>query len=137
MKAFIDTSSLMKKYIVEEGSSEFDVFLEKVSEIIVSPTCRLELHSVLQRRLQEKTLLKQQVSSILAEVERDFDYFSQVLWNEKLEQEAVVKIQKYHLKTLDSLQLAAACLAKADVFMTSDKKLFAAAGKEIKNVQFF
>ena len=108
MKAFIDTSSLVKKYIAEAGSNELDVFLGKVSEITVSPTCWLELNSTIARRLKEKTLTSTQAHWLKTEARKDFDYFRQVLWNENLEQKAIELIQKHHLKTLDSLQLASA-----------------------------
>ncbi len=136
MRAFIDTSSLIKKYIAEEGSNELDAILERIHEIIVSPICWLEINSAVKRRLQEKTLTKQQASWLQTEVKRDFNYFSKIIWNENLEQKALEIVHKYSLKTLDSLQLASGHISKSDIFLTSDKKLFATAGKELKNVEF-
>lgn len=135
MKAFIDSSSLIKKYIAEKGSEDFDAFLKNVSEIIVSPIYFLEIHSVIQRRLQEKTLTPQQGAWLHAEVAKDYPYFSKVIWSEQLEHKAVGFIQKHSLKTLDAIQLASAALAKPDVFAASDKILFAIAQKELKKVQ--
>ena len=135
MKAFIDTSSLIKKYIAEKGSDEFDTTLKKISEIIVSPVYILEFHSAIQRRLKEKTLAAHQAAWLLTEAKRDFHYYSQILWGEDLQQKAIEIIQKHHLKTLDSLQLASACLSQADIFITSDQKLFQTARQELKNVK--
>ena len=135
MKAFIDTSSLIKKYIDEKGSDQFNVLLKQISEIILSPFCLLELNSVFQRRLKEKTLNIDQVSSILTELKRDLPYFNRIHWNDHLEQKALELIQKYQIRTLDSLQLASGCLADADVFITSDQKLYQAAKKELHNVK--
>lgn len=136
MKAFIDTSSLVKKYFVEEGSGEFDDLMDLITEIVISPTYRLEVNSAIERRLREKILAKKQALWLRIEVNKDIHYFSIVLWNDNLEQKAMELIQKYQLKTLDSLQLASACLSKPDFFVSSDKKLFAAAEKELKNVKF-
>lgn len=135
MKAFIDTSSLVKKYLDERGSDQFNVLLKQILEIIVSPFCLLELNSVLQRRLKEKTLHIDQVSSILAEIKQDLPYFSRIHWNDDLEQKALEMIQKYQLKTLDSLQLACGYLSQADLFITSDEKLYHAAKKELDRVK--
>ena len=136
MKAFIDTSSLIKKYITEKGSKEFDDLLEELSEIIVSPICFLELSSAIQHRIREKTLTQEQAAWLQTEAQKDLYYFSQVIWNENLEQKAVEMIRKHHLKTLDSLQLASAILSKADRFITSDKSLESTAKKEITHVLF-
>ncbi len=134
MRAFIDTSSLFKKYVAEEGSEEFASFLQKISEIVVSPTCWIEINAVLFRLVQEKKLTKKQTDWLLGEIKRDFNFFGVVLWNKQLEEKSVEIVQTHSLKTLDSIQLAAGFLAKADFFATSDKKLFGAAKKVLKNV---
>ena len=135
MKAFIDTSSLAKKYIDEDGSEVFDRFLSTVSEITVSPIYILEIHSTIERRLKEKNLTLYEAQWIRVEVKKDLHFFSQVLWNGNLEQKALNLIAKYQLKTLDSIQLAAGCLSKSDIFVTSDQKLFLIANREIKKVK--
>ena len=136
MKAFIDTSSLIKKYVKEKGSDDFESLLEKVSEIIIAPVFWLEINSAIERRLREKTLTASQANRIRNEIKRDLFYFHKINWNENLEEHALVLIQKYQLKTLDSLQLAAAHLSKAGIFVTSDKKLFQVAQLELENPHF-
>ena len=54
MKAFIDTSSLIKKYVAEGDYLEFDKLLDRVSRVIISPVTGLELNSALARKLIEK-----------------------------------------------------------------------------------
>lgn len=136
MRAFVDTSSLIKKYIVEEGSDKFEAQLEVITEIIISPIYLLEINSAIERRLLEKSITNQQTAWIRAEIKKDYHYLSRVLWNDNLEEKSLEIIHKYHLKTLDSLQLASVCLSKPDIFITSDKKLFKTAKKELRNVKF-
>ena len=136
MKAFIDTSSLFKKYVLETGSDTFDELLKKISEIIVSPIYLLEVNSAIDRRLKEKGLTTQQTKWILSEITKDTDYFTKILWNENLEKTSIALIGKHHLKTLDAIQLASALLSLADLFVTSDKHLAAIARKELKQVRF-
>ncbi len=136
MKAFIDTSSLFKKYIEEMGSKEFDELLNKILEIIVSPVTLLEMNSVIERRVRDKSLSKKEALWIRKEINIDFKFFSKVQYNKNLEQKGLELIQKYQLKTLDSLQLASGYLSKADIFITSDKALFDKASKELKNTHF-
>ena len=136
MRAFIDTSSLVKKYINESGAGELDTLLEGVSEIIVAPVYWLELNSAIERRRRAKTLNVQQAFWIKSEAKKDYIFFNKIIWNENFEAKGLEFIEKYHLKTLDSIQLASGCLSQADIFITSDKELFATAKKELKNVKF-
>ncbi len=134
MRAFIDTSSLIKKYIAEEGSDQIERQLEIVTEIIISSLYLLEINAAIERRIFEKTLTNKQAVWIRAEVKKDLHFFGRVLWNDNLEQKALEMIRKHHLKTLDGLQLASGCLSKPDLFITSDKRLFKIAKKELKIV---
>ena len=136
MKAFIDTSSLMKKYVDEKGSDELDSLLKKITDIIVSPIYNLEVHSAIERRLKDNTLTLKEASFIREEIKKDYQYFSKIIWNNNLEEKSLQMIGTYSLRTLDSIQLASACLSNADVFITSDEGLLGPAKKELKNVRF-
>lgn len=136
MKAFIDTSTLFKKYAEEEGSQDFDQILNKISEVIVSPISWVEANSIISRLLKEKKLEKNEAEWIQREMKRDFNFYSKIIWNDNLEAKAVELGNKFFLKTLDSIQLASGYLSRADLFITSDRKLFHEAGKIFKHVQF-
>jgi hypothetical protein len=136
VRIFLDTSSLIKKYVQEDGSGKLDDILEGVREIAISPITWLEIHSAIERRLSEKTILEDQALWIKKQVQKDFNYFFKVIWNESLENQGVELIQKYRLKTLDSLQLASGMISQCDVFITSDRKMHAIAEKEMENTNF-
>ncbi|MBI3315010.1 MAG: type II toxin-antitoxin system VapC family toxin [Candidatus Omnitrophica bacterium] len=133
MRAFIDTSALLKKYIHEQGSDKFDQILKNISEIAVAPTLLLEVRCSVQRRVHDGIIDLEQAEFIKQEIKKDCVYFIRVSWDDALEQAALTIIEKYKLKTLDSIQLASAHLSKADTFVTSDQKLFHVAKKELKN----
>ncbi len=136
MKAFIDTSSLIKRYVQESGSDAFEKFLETISEILIAPTTWLEIHSVLERRLREKTMSKADAELIELNAYADLQYMGIIKWNEELEKTAAALIRKYQLKVMDSIQLASGKLSKSDLFVTSDKQLYAHARKELKRVEY-
>ncbi len=75
MRAFIDTSSLFKKYVEEDGSKELDLLLQEISEIAVSPVTRIEMNAVIARRLREKSLTAQQADRLKLETHKDFQSF--------------------------------------------------------------
>ncbi len=75
MKAFIDKSTLFKKYIEENGSKKFEKLLESVSEIIVAPITILEIHSIIERRVREKSLNNSDAKWIEKEFLYDYNFF--------------------------------------------------------------
>ena len=132
MRAFIDTSSLFKKYVVESGSGELERLLQDVSEIAVSPMTWVEMSAVIARRVREKSLTSQQAVWLTSEARKDFQSFHLVIWNETLEATATRLLSRYPLSTLDAIQLASGTLSKADLFVTSDRGLFEEARKELR-----
>lgn len=135
MRVFLDTSSLLKRYLEEQGSQELGLLLEEASEVIVAPIAWIESHSALSRLFREKGIDEKRFSLLKKEMKNDFHDFNRVLWNDSLEQKAVEIVEERHLKTLDSIQLAAGILSNADLFVASDKKLLAAAKKVLKSVR--
>jgi predicted nucleic acid-binding protein len=136
MRAFIDTSSLFKKYVEEQGSEQFDQLLESVSEIVVSPITILEINSVIERRLRERTLKPSDAKWIEKEFTIDYDFFALVEWSDELVKGGLRIIRKYQLRVLDAIQLSAALISDAGLFVTSDKRLYQAAKKEMSNIRF-
>lgn len=135
MRIFLDTSSLIKKYAEEEGSDDLEMLLKEVSEIIVSPITWIESRNYLSRMYREKIIDQKECLLLKNELKEDFNFFNRVLWSDALEQKAVEIVEERHLKTLDSIQLAAGILSHADLFVTSDNKLLKAAKKVLKNVR--
>ena len=136
MRAFVDTSTLLKKYVEERGSQQLEQVLGGVSDLIVSPVTWVELNAAVARRLRGKLLTAQQSSWILSEAETDFRSCSQVVWGEELVEAATRMVNRYPLKTLDAIQLAAGVLSKPDLFLTSDRRLFEEARKVIQGARY-
>jgi predicted nucleic acid-binding protein len=136
MRAFIDTSSLFKKYVDEKGSNTMADLLAIVSEIIISPITILEMNSILARRLKEKSLSSPDAKWIEKEFLYDYDFFGVVGFNDELISKCIRVIRKYQLKVLDGIQLSSAIFSKPEVFIVSDKRLFEAAKHELKRVEF-
>jgi len=132
MKIFMDTSVLIKRYLVEAGSDKVDKLFESASQIIVSPVTSIEARSILRRLLAEKKIARPDYKKLNEELSFDFDYFTVVNFDSGLEITAKVLIDRYQLKTLDALQLASAISKKSAIslFVASDKKLLAAARDE-------
>ena len=136
MRAFADTSALLKKYVEERGSRQLEQVLGGVSDLVVSPVTWVEFNAAVARRLRGKLLTAQQSSWILSEAETDFRSYSQVVWGEELIEAATRMVRRHPLKTLDAIQLAAGVLSKPDLFLTSDRRLFEEARKVIQGARY-
>jgi len=124
MKYFLDTSTLVMRYVAEGDYLSLDKTMEQATSVYISPITRLEINSVLERKLRDKTLMKKDVSLIEEEFEMDLNYFGIIKWNLNLEQTAIKLIRKHQLKVFDGLQMASGIISEADFFITSDTKLF-------------
>jgi predicted nucleic acid-binding protein len=132
MILFFDTSALIKRYILEIGSNKVDELFEVAENIIVSPVTKIEAYSTLKRLLSTNLISNDDYETVKSNIDYDFGYFSVVSLNEEIEKEAIKLIEKYQLKTLDSIQLASCLYRKADIsdFVVSDVKLKTAAEAE-------
>jgi len=136
MKLFLDTSALVKKYIIEEhGAQRLAALLAKASVVIVSPVTWIEIHHVLYRIRREGFLDTPGLRMVLKDVKKDYAYFHVAAFNSVLEEKAVNILEETPLRSQDSIQLAAAITTASDLFCTADQKLYQAAKKYLKKTE--
>lgn len=132
MNYFIDTSALIKRYINEKGSNVVDSIFREGASIFVSEISKIEAISTIKRLLVTNNIDLANYSSIKRELLFDFTLFNIIEHNNDILEMAIKMIEKYQLKTLDSIQLAS-CLSQfsaIDFFVGSDKKLIKSAKNE-------
>ena len=123
---FLDTSALVKLYILEAGSAPMERIVRLSLSVSVSMLAEFEFLSALQRRRIGETLSEEQALQAKAAFYLDWtsSYRRQLLSDEVL---SVARnlLGKHRLRTLDSMQLASAMvLAKPTVtFVTADRAL--------------
>lgn len=83
-----------------------------------------------------RALFVESAGLIEKESTRDYQFFSVVQWEENLVFTAKRLIRAHQLKVLDAAQLASGLISRADTFITSDRRLYAAARKEIPAAKF-
>ncbi len=129
MKAFLDTSSLIKLYHQEEGSDSITRAISNdVEEIFLSELAVLEFRSAIWKKTREKEIVEKAAIEVISCFHNDHDNFQWILLQSDIVESAAHLLMKYGrrgLRTLDSLQLAAALTIKGEecIFLTSDKLL--------------
>jgi predicted nucleic acid-binding protein len=140
MKAFLDTSSLIKLYHQEEGSEQLqDLLSIDVERIYLSELAKLEFRSAFWRKVRMNELTEEVISEVISLFEKDQEKYGWIKISHEIlkkSSDLIVNYGKEGLRTLDSLQLSCAIILRDDDcgFFTSDELLKSFFEKEQLNV---
>lgn len=129
MKAFLDSSSVIKLYYPEADSESLEKYIdENVDEIFLSELTILEFRSAMWRKVRTQEVTEKIALKSIHFFENDYADLSWIQLNQKLIESAQELLMKYGskgLRTLDALQLASALTLKFQdsVFLTADELL--------------
>ena len=127
MNIFFDSSALAKRYIQEAGSDRLEEILFGASSLGVSMICLSEVISALCRRRRERRLSKQQYLRAKQALFQDLEDSSIVGVTEAIVAHAVQLLERWPLRSSDSLQVASAAEWSADLFVSADERQCVAA----------
>jgi uncharacterized protein len=132
MNLFFDTSALIKKYIDEQGSDRVDEILDQARSVYVSGITEIEMLSAVKRLLHDGIIDKNGYNSVKKEMLYDLDFFQIIELDKTVIETAKELIEKYQLKSLDSIQLGTVLSIKdeIDLFAVCDDKLCTFAKQE-------
>ncbi|MFZ3059709.1 MAG: type II toxin-antitoxin system VapC family toxin [Candidatus Methanoperedens sp.] len=131
---FLDTSALVKRYHSEKGTDKIDkIFSEDDRVIVISSISITEMVSALNRKKEDKIILKEDLKIALSKFFHDAikDFLIIELDGEHIKG-SIMLVLKRNIRTLDALQLAVAIGVKElkVTFVCADKKLVSVAEKE-------
>ncbi|HEY4324802.1 MAG TPA: type II toxin-antitoxin system VapC family toxin [Mucilaginibacter sp.] len=129
MRIFLDTSSLIKLYFKEQGTSNLDKVLTDniITKIFISELTKVEFRSAIYKKIRKNTLTRQNASDIIDAFAADEKNYTVILTSQDIITGAQNFIEKYGergLRTLDAIQLSTAFSVKIQIdFAISDDKL--------------
>ncbi len=130
MRVFLDTSSLVKLYHEELGTSELDMLfkLNTIETIFLSEISKLEFESAFWKKARTKEITHEKTQLTISYFRADYDNFSFTPLDGQLVNRAknlMVEYWDLGLRTLDALQLASALNIKPqiDLALTADHRL--------------
>ena len=134
MIVYLDTSSLVKLYVEEEGSADVAASVKKASAVATSMIAYAEARAAFARRFRERSLTKRAYKSLLLSFEKDWTNYAQVKVSQDLIRLAGGLAEKHALRGFDAIHLSSAVfLMKSKVpvvFLCHDEKLQKASLRE-------
>lgn len=137
MIAYLDTSSLVKLYVEEEGSPLVRELVERSELVTTSVVAYAEARAALARQRRDGGLTATGYDRAKADFERDWPRYLTIEVSEAVYRSAGDLAEKHHLRGFDSLHLASYLAlyregARQTRFSAFDEALNRAARKEAK-----
>lgn len=120
MRVFLDSSSLVKRYIFESGTEEVLKISSEADEIIISVICIPEIISALNRIIREGKLSLEDYKKIKIDIFEDIKQATIIQLNENILKESIICLEKCQLRAIDAIHIACALEYKPDLFISSD-----------------
>jgi len=127
LNVFFDSSVLAKRYFEEAGSDRVQDILSSASSLTISVLCISEIISALCRRRRERKLSLQQYVSAKQALFADIEDMSVVNLTDQVIIRAVEILEKWPLRSSDSIHVASAAEWSAQLFVSADERQCAAA----------
>ena len=127
MNVFLDSSALAKRYVQEPDSDRVEAILSSASALGVSVICLSEVVSALCRRRREDKLSHPQYLQAKRALQSDIEDTSVIGITEQVVARAVELLERWSLRSSDSLHVACAAEWSAQLFVSADERQCAAA----------
>lgn len=127
MKLVVDSSALVKRYVLEDGSEIIDNFLQSASELALCVILVPEIFSGLNRLLREGNLSTSNYRKVKRQLLDDVHDASLLQVTPAVISRSVKLLESNVLRAMDALHVACALEWQADLFVTADKRQFKAA----------
>jgi uncharacterized protein len=102
----LDTSSLVKLYVREEGSQEIESLVADADVVTCSAVTYAECRAALARRRRERTLAAADLPAIVARLDADWQRFTIVDATSQLARRAGELADRFNLRGFDAIHLA-------------------------------
>lgn len=122
MNVFLDSSALAKRYVQEPGSDRLQEILLSASALGISILGIAEVTSALCRRRRENALTQSQYLRAKHTLFEDVADSSVVNVTDHVVARAVELLERWPLRSSDSLQIASAAEWSADLFVSADER---------------
>lgn len=112
MILYSDSSALIKRYVEEDGTREFDALWNSASEIATSTVAFAECMAAFGRKFRERIISESDYRLTIKEFKKEYTRLILVQINSELDRIIEDLIARYALKGFESIHLASALTIK-------------------------
>ena len=127
MKIVTDSSALVKRYVLENGSDIIDQFLQNASQLGLCSILVPEIISGLNRRRREQILSSDDYRAVKRQLMEDVHDAIVLQVTPAVISHSVKLLETNVLRAMDALHIACAIEWQAELFITADKRQYIAA----------
>lgn len=126
-RVVFDSSALFKRYAGEAGVTRVAALHEGATSVVLAAHCLAELVSALTRQWREGAFDEAEYLRIRQAMRDDFNAYQVEPLSRTVEDFAVAALMLAPLRALDALHIGTAQAARANLFVTADRRQAAAA----------
>jgi predicted nucleic acid-binding protein len=124
--AYFDTSTYLKLYVSEEGSSTARTHAQK-NRLVSSAILAIECFSALSRKRTLREISTKDIDTICKQIRSDTSYMEMIKLTDEVIEKAEEVVLKSSARPLDAIHIASALLFQDELkiavpFLTSDKR---------------
>jgi predicted nucleic acid-binding protein len=139
---YVDTSALLKGYLVETGTPAFVSWFAEVADPYISPLSVIEFKCAIRRRERAGHLTRRRARAILDRLDESLvdESLGRLAWHDRafaLGYDLIDRVDPIPLRALDAMHLAIALQHRCAGFATADRAQAAAADRLGFTVQTF
>jgi uncharacterized protein len=127
LNVFLDSSALAKRYLKEHGSDRVEEIVSSASAIAISVICLPEIVSALSRSCREGNLARRDYRKIKQALFDEMEDYSIINLTDIVVMRVVELLERWPLRSSDSLHVACAAEWAADLFVSADARQCVAA----------
>ena len=121
-RVLFDASALTKRYAAEEGREQVMSLFSAASELLVAAHCKTEIAAALIQRRREGCLTASDFDRAWEAAQQDFADMAIVALDARAERFACAAMERAPLRAMDALHVGCALAARADLFVTCDRR---------------
>lgn len=127
MKILFDSSALFKRYAGEAGVGQVLDLHGRATSVVLAAHCFTELMSALTRQWREGAFDDAEFRRVHTRMREDFEAYRIEPLSRTVEDFAVAAMALSPLRAMDALHIGSAQAARANLFVTADRRQAAAA----------
>lgn len=122
MRVCFDSSALFKRYAGEAGAQAVAGWHERASAVVLAAHCQVEIVSALTRQWREGAFDEAEYARLRSRIREDFDAYHVEGLSRAVEELAMAAMVATPLRAMDALHIASAQVARAQLFVTADRR---------------